>query len=180
MLGIYKITNLINNKSYIGKSSNIEKRFLYHKTNYQYKTKDWNKTLYKAFRKYGIENFSFEVIEEMSNIDYDKLSNNREQYWIIYYDSFKSGYNETEGGDGGAIERPLGKTKKLTDKEVEEIRNLYNSCNFCLSEAYELYKDKISKRGFQAVWLGENHKKIKPEVYTNENKKKHILIEHQR
>lgn len=49
-----------------------------------------------------------------------------------------------------------------------------------MSDAYEIYKDKISKRGFQAVWLGENHKDIKPEVFTGENKRKHVLIEHQR
>ena len=180
MYGIYKITNKLNNKCYIGKSSNIKERFTYHKQNYQCKTKDWNKPLYKAFRKYGIENFDFSVIEKMTEKDYEKFSNNREQYWIMYYDSFKNGYNATEGGDGGAIPRGLSKTKKLTDKEVIEIRKLYESCEVCLSDAYELYKNKISKRGFQAVWLGENHKNIMPEVYTDENKRKHVLIEHQR
>lgn len=180
MYGIYKITNKLNNKCYIGKSSNIKERFTYHRQNYQCNTKDWNKPLYKAFRKYGIENFDFSIIEEMTAKDYEKFSNNREQYWIMYYDSFKNGYNATEGGDGGAIPRGLSKTKKLTDKEVIEIRELYKSCEVCLSDAYELYKNKISKRGFQAVWSGVNHKTIMPEVYTDENKRKHVLIEHQR
>ena len=180
MFGIYKITNKINNKCYIGKSSNIEERFKYHQEEYSFHTKNWNKTLYKAFRKYGIDNFTFEIIEEMTEEYYNKFSNNREQYWIAYYDSLENGYNETEGGDGGAIPRGLSQTKKLTDAEVENIRELYASCEICASDAYELYKDKISKRGFQAVWLGENHKKIKPEVFTEENKRKHILIEHQR
>ena len=116
----------------------------------------------------------------MSIDEYNKLSNNREQYWIIYYDSLNNGYNETAGGEGGTIARPLGKTRKLTDKEVKEIRKIYASCKVCMSDAYETYQDKISKRGFQAVWLGENHKNIMPEVYTEENKRKHILIEHQR
>lgn len=179
MLGIYKITNKINNKIYIGKSSNIEERWKYHKTRYTYE-KDYDKTLYRAFRKYGIENFSFEIIEEMTQSDYNKFANNREEYWITYYDSIKQGYNNTVGGDGGLILAALNKTRKLTEKEVKDIRILYSRCDICLSEAYEFYKDKITKRGFQAVWLGQNYKHIMPEVFSDENKRKHVLIEHQR
>ena len=51
--GIYVITNKINNKKYIGKSSDIKKRWEYHKQKYE-STREWNKTLYKAFRKYGV------------------------------------------------------------------------------------------------------------------------------
>ena len=176
MLGIYKITNKTNNKCYIGKSSNIEERWNYHKTEF---IKE-QKTLYSAFQKYGINNFVFEVIEEMTPEYYNKFADNREQYWIIYYDSLQNGYNETAGGEGGYNQKALNKTRKLTIQEVENIRILYDNCELCLSEAYELYKDKITKRGFQAVWLGENYKNIKPEVFNEENKKKHILIEHQR
>ena len=179
MYGIYKITNNINNKSYIGKSSNIENRWKYHLDNFNCK-KEYNKTLYKAFRKYGENNFSFEIIEEMTEEEYNNFSNNREEYWIIYYNTLENGYNETPGGDGGYNEKALNKTRKLSIEEVETIRELYNKCELCLSEAYELYKDKISKRGFQAVWLGQNYKKIKPEVFTEENKKKHNKIERQR
>lgn len=67
--GIYKITNLINNHSYIGLSSNIEKRIKDHIA-HAYCKKEWNKPLYCAFRKYGIENFKWEILEECS---YDKL-----------------------------------------------------------------------------------------------------------
>ena len=180
MFGIYKITNKLNNKCYIGKSSNITERWAYHKREYSYFTKNWNKTLYKAFRKYGIDNFTFEVIEEMNESEYQIFGNNREQYWIAFYNSFKEGYNETQGGDGGNIPRGLSKTKKLTDDEVKNIRELYDSCQICVSDAYKLYEDKISFRGFRAVWSGHNHKSIMPEVYTDKNKRKHILIERQR
>lgn len=179
MLGIYKITNKINNKVYIGKSSNIENRWKYHKIRYTY-DKDYNKVLYKAFRKYGLENFIFEVIEEMDEEIYNKFANNREEYWITYYDSIKNGYNSTSGGDGGIIQAALDKTRKLTEEEVKHIRKLYADCEICLSDAYEFYKDKITKRGFQAVWLGQNYKHIMPEVFNEKNKRKHVLIEHQR
>lgn len=179
MYGIYKITNKLNGKCYIGKSSDIEKRWKYHQTQYTYE-KEWNKTLYKAFRKHGLHNFTFEVIESMSKDYYNKFSNNREEYWITYYDSFNNGYNETKGGDGGFIQKAVSKNRKLTEADVKNIRKLYASCNIGLSDAYTLYQNKISKRGFQAVWLGQNYKKIMPEVYTEENKRKHILLEHKR
>ena len=55
-----------------------------------------NTNLYQAMRKYGIENFSFEVIEECL----PEELNEREIYWIDYYDSFnkEKGYNMTPGG----------------------------------------------------------------------------------
>ena len=63
--GIYKITNLINHNAYIGLSINIEKRWQEHKERSQnISNKEYNKVLYKAFRKYGIDNFKFEILEE--------------------------------------------------------------------------------------------------------------------
>lgn len=179
MFGIYKITNKQNNKIYIGKSKDIEDRWIYHTSHYN-DSKKWDKNLYKAFRKYGIDNFSFEIIEPMDEETYNKFGNNREQYWIIYYDSFNNGYNETSGGDGGYNVSAVKTNSKLTKEEVIQIRTMYNNCNICVSDAYELFKDKITKRGFQAIWLGQNHKTIMPEVFTEENKKKHNYLERQR
>lgn len=179
MCGIYKITNIINGKIYIGKSQNIYSRWEYHKTMYN-SAKESNKALYQAFQKYGLNNFLFEVIEEMTYENYELFSNNREQYWILYYNSYKNGYNNTLGGDGGYIEAAAAANRKLTLEEVSQIRDLYADCELCLDEAYRLFQHKITRRGFQAVWLGENYKRIKPEVFTEENKKRHSLIEHQR
>ena len=60
--GIYKITNLVNGKVYIGQSVDIYERWAEHKYNMSY-TKYQNILLYKAFHKYGIENFSFDIID---------------------------------------------------------------------------------------------------------------------
>ena len=62
MIGIYKIENLINHKVYIGQSKDIERRWKYHRTRI-YREENDSLPLYRAFRKYGIENFSFNVIE---------------------------------------------------------------------------------------------------------------------
>ena len=90
MTGIYKIENLINHQVYIGQSKTIEKRWQDHKN----RAKNGTSKFYNALREYGIENFSWEVIEECPQEKLDEA----EIYWIEYYDSFKNGYNSTSGG----------------------------------------------------------------------------------
>ena len=93
---IYKITNIKNNKIYIGKTNNtIEKRFQKHCQDSKMLHCE-NRPLYKAMNKYGIENFKIEQIEECL----PEIASERERYWIEYYGSFKYGYNATLGGDG--------------------------------------------------------------------------------
>lgn len=97
MCGIYKIENLINGKVYIGKSVNIKVRLQNHKSeSFNKNSNAYNTAIHRAIRKYGLENFSFEVIEECSRKD---LSD-REKYWIKFYNSFGNGYNLTFGGEG--------------------------------------------------------------------------------
>lgn len=91
MIGIYKITNMINNKCYIGCSKNIEQRWKQHKRIPKIKT-----SLYNAFRKYGINNFKFEIVE----LCLESELSEKEKYWINYYNSYNNGYNETLGGEG--------------------------------------------------------------------------------
>ena len=101
MIGIYKITNLINGKPYVGQSVDIHKRWKREKEDSKnVKSNSYNYPLMRAFRKYGIDNFSFEVIEEC-NIE---ELNEKEIYWIDFYDSFFHGYNQTPGGDSTSRE----------------------------------------------------------------------------
>lgn len=93
---IYKITNKINNKIYIGQTTNYKRRFAEHKR--QRSGNEPEKVLYQAFSKYGIENFNFEIIEECENY------NEREIFWIKYYNSLvPNGYNMTEGGENPPV-----------------------------------------------------------------------------
>ena len=101
MIGIYKIENLINHKKYIGQSINIEKRWKAEKNSaFNEKSNAYDYPISRAFRKYGLENFSFEVIEECS---LEEL-NEREKYWISKFNSFFKGYNQTLGGDTHIIQ----------------------------------------------------------------------------
>lgn len=93
---IYKITNKINGKVYVGQTKyDIIKRWDEHR--HDHKRKNLKRPLYEAMRKYGFFNFEIEALEEVS--DENKL-NDRERYWIEYYGSFKNGYNATIGGEG--------------------------------------------------------------------------------
>ena len=97
--GIYKIENQINHHLYIGKAKNIEQRWSAHKSNAKNMKENH---LYRAMRKYGIENFSFDIIEEIPIEKYDLISSEKEKYWIKYYHAYidPNNYNETEGGEG--------------------------------------------------------------------------------
>lgn len=166
MIGIYKITNRINENSYIGLSTNIEKRWSKHKLNYKNeKSKEYNKTLYRAFRKYGIENFSFEIIEIC---DREDLAN-KEIFWISYYDTFANGYNETPGGEIICVGGEKHPNHKLTEEDIKNIRNYYK-CKARKKDVYSLYENRIGKSGFSKIWNGITWKNIMPEVYTTENK----------
>lgn len=85
MIGIYKITNKINGKSYVGQSKNIEERWRHHRSS------KLKYPLYLAFQKYGLENFTWEVLEECSILEL----NEKELYYIKKYDSTNFGYNQT-------------------------------------------------------------------------------------
>lgn len=98
---IYKISNTVNNKVYIGKTLySIERRWSQHLNNAISRKDLWHLPLYAAMRKYKIINFQISEIEYVD--DYTKLSE-RERYWVNYYDSYNNGYNATRGGDGALL-----------------------------------------------------------------------------
>jgi len=94
MAYIYKTTNKINNKIYVGKTELcIYRGFREHLASVK-REKFKNRPLYSAMLKYGVENFVLELVEETSEPD------TREEFWISFYNSKDSGYNATFGGDG--------------------------------------------------------------------------------
>lgn len=173
MVGIYKITNKINGNSYIGLSVEIERRWKNHLLRFKdAEGKEYNKVLYKAFRKYGIENFSFEVLEECS---YEQLEE-REQFWISYYNTYDKGYNATPGG---CLPKPMNGEKhpnhKITENDVIYIRELWASKTISTREMYYEYKNRIGKSGFKKIYTWQTWKNILPELNTQENREWHRL-----
>ena len=98
---IYCITNLINSKRYVGKTTTtINKRFIEHCQDSQ-RERCEQRPLYRAMNKYGIENFK---IEELEYVEDDSLLSDKEIYWIRELETFGSkGYNATKGGDGSIL-----------------------------------------------------------------------------
>lgn len=95
---IYKISNDINDKLYIGKTLyTIERRWSQHKNNARNRKDLIHIPLYSAMNKYGIDHFTIEQVEEICD---EKQLAEREQYWIKYYNTYNYGYNASIGGDG--------------------------------------------------------------------------------
>ena len=111
MAYIYIITNKINNKSYIGKTehTNPNKRWNEHCKDYK-KEYYKNRPLYRAFNKYGLDNFEFKVLLETNTPEEDEIR------LIKEYDTYSKGYNATLGGDG---------KKLITSEKEQEIINFY-------------------------------------------------------
>ena len=172
--GIYKITNIINNKVYIGQSKNILKRWTSHKNRAFVDNKEYDKYLYRAFRKYGLENFTFEVLEECSE---DELNEKEMQYILQYHSCYdKYGYNETCGYDylqyGMSGEKHP--NHKLTEEDVYYIRECYNK-HLNKKDVYEEFSDILSEGGFHKIWLGQNWRNVHMDVFTEENRKYYLF-----
>lgn len=112
---IYKIINIKNGKIYIGQTKDYKRRFDEH-TKLLSQNKHYNFHLQKSWNNYGEDSFKFEVIE------YTEDYNEREKYWISYYQSTDSsrGYNIMEGGD----DPPHINGSKITREMAEDIRQL--------------------------------------------------------
>ena len=153
--GIYKVTNKINGKVYIGQSVDIGRRWRQHMT-----AKD-DIYFHKAIQKYGIENFEWEVIEKCKKSELDE----RESYWIEYYDSFNKGYNCTKGGDGVGIGEDHPNWKGGISSDPEYSKQYY--------QANKEQKKQYSKQHYKQYYEVNKEKKKKyHKQYNEENKEK--------
>ena len=154
---IYKITNMINGKIYIGITNNYKKRWNNHKSCYNNpNSKEYEKPLYRAFRKYGLDNFSFEVIAEGLSLD---QANQKEQELIQSLHTLvtENGYNITKGGDGTKGVSRYGAENfnaKLTQEEAQYILDNRDKPEYIL---YEEFADKITYSAFKNIYLGKTY-----------------------
>ena len=130
---IYKIVNNINGKVYIGYDSKWPNR----KQSHIYHTKNRNQYIYQALRKYGIDNFTWEPIYQSK--DGKHCLTVMESYFINEYDSFKSGYNLTLGGEG-TLGRP---TKEVTRNKISKALKNKSKSKEHLKKMSETRKGKI-------------------------------------
>lgn len=165
--GVYVITNILNNKQYVGQSKNIKRRWQDHssKSIHPRKQDEYNSLLYRAMREDGLENFTIKVLEECS---IENLKE-REVYWIEKLNTYNDGYNNSFGGDlpcetyehhltdHGRSVFTIGEVRMCRQayKEGKKSRDMYES----------FFKDRITYSGFLQMWHGKNWKEIMPEVF---------------
>lgn len=130
---IYKITNTINDKVYIGQTvKTLDERW----QNHCYDSRTGNAKIYRAMQKHGLDNFSIHLIEEC---DKDNLDN-REIYWIETYHSYSAGYNSTLGGRGNCLYEYDAVAQYLLDgNTIQETRDHFNCCRDLVINVKEKY-----------------------------------------
>lgn len=159
MIGIYKVTCKVNKKVYIGQSLNVEGRFKAHINNHTNKNLkgDYQTKFYRALRKHGIDNFTFEIIEIVKN---PMDLNEREAFWVEKYNSFARGYNSTPGGDAVTGGNDLHPNAKNSNKEVLELKRKLVETKISqgdLAKEYGITQSTVSLINLGKIWnsLGE-------------------------
>ena len=169
---IYCYTNLINNKKYIGQTINPELRYSAHKSNYKNpNNNEYNSLLHQAFRKYGFENFKYEILAQ--DIEDINILNDLEIYYIKYYNTqIPNGYNIEGGGKNSSKPKTLEHRKKeiwgqakLTEEEVIELRKAYKAKKSPTEIYNQKYKNRLHYNSFLNIWSGRRYSLIMPEVF---------------
>lgn len=146
---IYKITNILDNKCYIGQTNNCDRRFSEHKClKYESSPK-----LRNAMLKHGVDNFRFEVIGGGENY------NDLEKYYIKLYDSINHGYNITEGGEEPPVHHGENHfNAKLSLVEVDNIRKMLidKVDKKIISETFKIGISNINRINRGVLWYDEN------------------------
>lgn len=155
MIGIYSIYSKSQKCYYIGKSVDIHKRILKHKSDLRL-GKHHSPYLQNTYNKYGLEGLVFSVICECSYEDSAKL----EQYYIKQFDSYNHGFNMTTGGEWGA---PGRKFSPETRKRLSErIKGENNPCYGAWGDKNP--NSKISKEIATYIYFFTHSKKKFPKI----------------
>lgn len=131
--GIYKITNSINNKCYIGMSTKLKDRIKRHLRKLVTNNHN-NKYLSRAFNKYGVDNFEIEILEMFNEITHSELLKLEIEY-IQYYNSLKNGYNLLL--DNSSHLKKLNKSKDHIERNRKSQSKAVISFNRFTGEIFE-------------------------------------------
>ncbi len=169
---IYCFTNLINNKKYVGQSiRNDNTRYNNHICSCKYESSnEYNSPLHRAIRKYGLENFKYEILAK--DIEDINLLNSLEIYYIQKLNSLiPNGYNIEFGGKNCPKPKSLEQKEKLTwaqakltEEEIIELRKAYMNKESPKKIYDEKYKNRLHYNSFLNIWSGRRYQNIMPEA----------------
>ena len=161
---IYMHRNKINNKVYIGQTiQSCQSRWKHNGNGYKTQNK-----FYSAIQKYGWDNFEHIILEE--NLTLEEL-NERESYWIHFYNSIENGYNVREGGNN----------QPLTNEHKEKIRESHNKTTakkvICLNtlKVYNSINEAMKETGSEHI-SDCCKKKIKSSVKDKDGKALKFIV----
>lgn len=152
---IYSITNKVNGKTYIGKTNDLVRRWKEH-----YYGKGGAVILKNALKKYGVENFLFDVIAKIPFDTKEELNDVLKQleiYYISLYDTFHNGYNATIGGDGISYYEHSEETKqKLKERQIEKWKDEEFRAKCAIAALGYHHTDK-AKEAIRQALLSRDH-----------------------
>lgn len=157
---IYKATNRINGKSYIGQTVDYRSRVWQHQRCYE---KEKCK-FHDAIQEFGFDNFDWEILKTCES---KKEANQSERYYIEYYNSYRNGYNENKGGVGGHNAVPVvclslsGEFVKRYDSAADAEKDGFNNVNVILCCKNKLHTCKNHLFMFEEDYLKHGAKKYK-------------------
>lgn len=164
IMDVYIITNLINNKKYVGITNNHQTRWRYHKRNRITTSKEYHKVLYAAFRKYGIENFEFTLVTQTVTVDEGKALE-IQLIRDLQSLSHQHGYNVTAGGDHTGQEGERNRNATLSEEQAMDII-ARREAREVFASVYEDYKHLLKRSGMESIWLGTSWKHLQPSTIT--------------
>jgi hypothetical protein len=199
---VYKFTNLVNNKVYIGITDWINKRIGDHIRYSKNTNSKCRMYLHRAIPKYGFDKFTFEIIEIVSTRE---ELNQREIYWINYFNSTNNslGYNLTKGGNTNYPSEETIQKKILSSKKVkvaqydlqgnfinkfESVKEASRQLEIPDTDIHRCHNKKWSRKGFMFLKYENSYPlSISPYIshvgnnfvkdsYAGKNKVKCILI----
>lgn len=153
MKGIYIFTNKINKKQYIGQSVQIKNRYNQHRRNaFNPACNEYNNHFHRAIRKYGFENFDFDILITNDNFTKKDL-NELEIFYIKQFKTFQEGYNQTRGG------QYTDHLTKLKIQDAQGIQQLIQNTNQTFEQIgalFDVSSDLVGLINKGAVWVNNS------------------------
>lgn len=183
-IGIYAIYNKIDNKIYVGKSKNIEKRIKGHFSGLRseyFNSKTVNRYLFNAFKKYGEENFKWKILHEIKELD-EVLLSELELHYMDLYQSYKQefGYNLRRDSSTGMVVHEQTRLLISENNMGENNPNFGNKWSEEQKENMSKIKKKQFEEGIYDFMRTDAHRKLLSKCSTNlwkDEEKKAVMAE---
>lgn len=156
MQGIYKITNLVTNQVYIGQSILLKNRLINHRSRLK-RGRHENSKLQRSYDKYGVENFSFDIIEQEEHMTREELNEKEIYYICLYQSNSEKGFNLTDGGQHNIVHVWTLDERKERSEKMKGSKNHFHGKTHTEETRCKLSKLAKSRTGKANPFYGKTH-----------------------